>query len=148
MIDVLQNKFGVPINIITNDDLKDFTHLDVNNSAAFVYEGGVYVNVDKAGMEEPLHEILHLVLATMKSNDSDSYYRIVNSVQYHPMFSEISKSYNGDINADKLEETFVKLLTMTVKSNIKPDELFTEKVFNESIKKSISDLLNLDADLK
>lgn len=147
MIEVLQNKFGIPINIITNDDLKDFAHLNVANSAAFVYEGGVYVNVDKAGMEEPLHEILHLVLATMKSTEPDSYYQIVNSVQYHPMFDEISKSYSGDVNTDKLEETFVKLLTMTVKNNIKPDELFTEQSFNEAIKKGISNLLDLTSRL-
>lgn len=70
--------------------------------------GEIYINIDKASIEkeEPLHELLHLVLATMKANNSTTYYKLVNSVQYHPLFKLVSKNYN-EINTELLEkETF------------------------------------------
>lgn len=147
LIKLLQDKFKVEINTITNKELKNFKNLGVENSAAFVYEGGLYVNLDKASIEEPLHEILHLVLATMKSNNPDIYYNLINSVQYHPQFQETAKLYSDEINSDILEETFVKLLSKTFRSNILKDGVFSSETFNKALKNSISSLFLLEKTL-
>jgi len=146
MIQLLESKYNTKINIINNEDLSNFPELenvDKSSIRAFISEGGIYVNIDKCNIEEPLHEILHLVLETMKSQNPDQYYKLINSIQNHDMFREVSQTYN-DINSNMLEETFIKILTGTVRKSIKESGLFTEESFNTSIKTAISELLLLE----
>lgn len=147
IINLVSKQFGVTINTIYNEDLPKFVGLGVENSAAFVYEKGIYVNLDKASIEEPLHEVLHLVLGTMKVNDSDTYYRLINSVQYHPEYKNIAQNYQGNINSDILEEIFVKALSQTFRKNILKDGVYSSELFNSAIKKSVSDMLMLEKSL-
>jgi hypothetical protein len=140
--DVIRNKYNVPVTILHNNDLAQFKNPDVYKSAAFSTPEGIYINIDKASIAEPLHEVLHLVLATMKASDPTTYYRLVNSVQYHPLFDEVSAAYD-EINTEKLEETFVQLLSRTFRHNIIKEGVYDEPAFNRAVKASISDLLEL-----
>lgn len=140
----LANKFGVNINIISNLELQEMGL--TNTTAAFVTKDEIYVNIDIANIADPLHEVLHLVLATLKASDPDNYYRIVNSVQNHPMFNSIAKIYN-EINTELLEETFIKLFTLTFRKNILKEGVFSNEVFDSSIKKAIAGMLDLQESL-
>lgn len=142
----LTNKYGVVVNKIDNSNIKDFPDLDIKNSSAFVYKGEIFINLDKASIEEPLHELLHLVLMTMKSNDAERYYTIIQSIEDHPQFNEIAKAYEGNVNAELLEEAFVKLLSQTFREKIISQGIFTDNTFNNAITESITELLNLTAD--
>ena len=142
----LADKFGVRINIIRNSDVAQFGDPTLFKAAAFVTKNEIYVNIDKASIAEPLHEMLHLVMATLKNNDSETYYRIVNSVQYHPMFKKVAGLYL-EINTELLEETFIKLFTLTFRNNVLKAGIFNEEEFNKAIKNSIQDMLNLEESL-
>lgn len=143
----LAEKFGVKINIVHSSELHQFNDPKVYKAAAFVDKDNIYVNIDKASIAEPLHELLHLVLATMKANNPDDYYLLVNSVQNHPEFNIVSRLYN-DINTEMLEETFVKLFSMTFRKNVLRSGIFNTEVFNDSIKKTISEMLDLEQSLE
>ena len=145
--DIIKTKYGLNINYISNIDLKDFKGLDVANSAAFLLNGEIYINMDKASIEEPVHEFLHIILANLKASNADSYYILVNSIENHPYFNKISRTYSGDINIEQLEETFIKILTETFKNNLPQEEFINDEVFEESMKKSLSELLVLNADI-
>jgi hypothetical protein len=43
---------------------------------AFIYNGSIYINVDKGGIESPIHEYMHIICSVMKydSKYSDKYY--------------------------------------------------------------------------
>ena len=143
----LQEKFNVKINLITNKDLKSFNRPDVYSARAFTNGKEVYVNIDKASIAEPLHELLHLVMATMKATDPDTYYSLVNSVQYHDSFQKIAKSYE-DINTELLEEAFVQLFSKTFRKNILKSGIFNENIFHKAIRNSVRDMLDLEKSLE
>jgi hypothetical protein len=142
----LKDKYGVNINLVHNSELGQFNDPEVYKSSAFVIDNEIYVNIDRASIAEPLHEMLHLVFATMKANNPDTYYRLINSVQYHPMFKEVSKIYN-DINSEVLEETFIQLFTKTFRKNIKKEGIFTQEVFGNSIRETVANLLDLSENI-
>lgn len=143
---LIKEKYGVDVNLLHNSEIAEFGNPELFNSAAFVQNGQIYINIDKASIAEPLHELLHLVLASMKANDSANYYRIINAVQYHPMFKQVSKQYS-DINSEVLEETFIKLFTKTFRKNVKREGVFNQDVFNRSIKQTVQDMLDLSEPL-
>lgn len=146
LADVLQNKYNTPIKIIHNYNLAEFNNPNVYKSSAFATPDSIYINIDKASIAEPLHEVLHLVLATMKATDPDTYYKLVNSVQYHPLFDEVTKAYD-EINTERLEETFITLLSQTFRRNILKEGVYNESSFNRAMKQSISDLMDLSKSL-
>lgn len=147
MVNLLKNKFGVEINIIHNEDLKQFNDPEVNDSSAFVTKNGIFVNIDRASIEEPLHELLHLVLATMKNSNPDKYYALVGAVQNHPLFTKVLANYN-EINTELLEETFIRLLSKTFRKNILKQGVFDEYNFNDAIRNSIMELMDLTKTLE
>ena len=147
LVDFIKSKYGVKVNIIHNKDLSKFNDPKVYQSAAFAARDGIYINIDKASIEEPLHELLHLVLATMKGRNPNTYYQLVNSVQSHPMFKQVSAIYGDQINTEQLEETFVKLLSSTFRRNILKEGVFNDTTFSVAIKESIKELMDLSKDL-
>ncbi len=140
----LSEKFNIKINLIKNSDLERFNNPKVYQASSFTTFDEIYINLDKARITDPLHELLHVILATMKARNSDMYYRIINSVQYHPIFKEVAGNM---INAEALEESFIKLFTLTFNKNIKSDGIFSDDGFNTTIKDTISDMLNLEENL-
>lgn len=143
MSNFLENKYGIKINYIGNENIKDFPDINISTAAAFIYNGEIYININKASIEEPLHELLHLVLITLKNSDSDTYYTLVNSIKDHPNFSKISKLYSDDINTEQLEEVFVKLISATFRKNILSSGIFNDETFANAINSAISELLAL-----
>lgn len=147
MVNLLQEKFNIKINIIHNSELSNFQDVpEINKIRAFVKNGEYFVNVDKADIMEPLHEILHVVLASMKYSDFDNYMKLVESVEKHPLFKEVLSNYQ-EINSDVLEETFIRLFTDTVRKNILISPIFTEEVFENSIRKAITNMFDLQISL-
>lgn len=134
MVGLLEDKFGVKINLVGSDIL-GLLRAEIRN-------GELFVNVDLASIEEPLHELLHLVLASMKATDYESYRLLVSGAQKHPLFEEVSKVYI-ESNLDRSEETFIRLLTDTVRNKIIIEGIFTEEIFDKSVKEAISNLLEL-----
>lgn len=143
----LSNQYDIKTNIIDNKDLSKFAGLDVEESAAFIYNGEIYINTDLASIEEPLHELLHLVLMTLKHKDPNTYYTLVNSISTHPMFKYVAEVYSGEIMTEKLEETFVKLISQTFRKKIMVDGILNTDTFNDAVNSSISELLQLSGDI-
>jgi hypothetical protein len=138
MIMILQDKYNVKVNMVTSKEL-GFTRAEVRN-------GELYINVDTASIEEPLHELLHMVLASMKASNYDNYVNLIQGVRKHPLFKEVSEVYN-ESNLDRLEETFIRLLTQTVRNEILIEGVFSEEIFDKAVKQGITNLLELRDDL-
>lgn len=148
MASLLESKFGVKINFIHNSELDQFSDIEnINQVRAFVRNGEYFVNIDKADIAEPLHELLHMVLASMKYSDFDNYMTLVESISNHPLYNQITENYQ-EINSDILEETFVTLFSESVRRNILLEGVFTEEVFMNSIKKGIVEMFDLNNDLQ
>lgn len=147
MSNLLQDKFNIKINFIHDSELNNFQDVpEINKARAFVKNGEYYINIDKASIAEPLHELLHMVLASMKYSDFDNYMRLVESVENHPLYNDIIQNYE-EINSDVLEETFITLFTETVRKNILASGVFTEDSFEESVKNAITQMFDLGVSL-
>ena len=134
------NRIKVPIKTITDSELeamhetgdgeiqfngnRDWTM--TQQAKAFIYNGSIYINVDKGGIESPIHEYMHIICSVMKydSKYSDKYYEWINTVWSNPMYSglrnQIMKKYeatgeNGvyyiKSGSDLKEELFVEVMS-------------------------------------
>ena len=55
--------YGINIQYIDNSDLIE--DVDVNTAKAFIKNGTIYINVDNATIDSPVHEMLHLFIGSI-----------------------------------------------------------------------------------
>lgn len=77
----LAKLYGIKMIPITTKDLmseewKDKV-LDAKNVNAFVYEGNIYINTDKARIDSPLHEMMHIFLGSMRYSNPELYSQLI-----------------------------------------------------------------------
>ena len=143
----LMDTYGIKVNYLTNKEMVELIGSS-NYASAFVYQGEVYINIDKASIADPLHEFLHLVLMTMKASNPDTYYKLISSIEGHKNYSMYEVMYSGEIQANKNEEIFAKILSETFRESIIKKGIFNEDIFNEAFNNSIKDLLQLNKSLE
>ena len=138
MSSFLEHKFGINFNFISDSEAN-------STDKAYVLNGEYFINSDRASIEEPLHELLHVVLASMKYSNPEQYRKLVESVEDHPLFKQVSSNYQ-ETNLDRLEETFIRLFTQSVRHEINIEGVFSEKSFEDSVKTAINNMFALQMD--
>lgn len=142
--ELLKSKYKININFVSAEEMSE---MDVDpETRAAVINGEYFINTDKATIAEPLHEFLHMVLASMKFSNYDMYRDLISSVANHPLFNQVSKVY-GDTSFDNLEETFIRLFSDTVSNKIAEDGVFTEDSFDSAIREGVKSMLALQGDM-
>lgn len=81
------------------------------NPSGFVYKGGVYLNVSYfndmgSAFSVAMHEIAHLILASMKFTNSTRYYSLLKTIQNDPEYNRIAQLYPDSVGSDLDEEVF------------------------------------------
>lgn len=80
---------------------------DAKTTNAFIYNGDIYINVDNARIDSPLHEMLHLILGSMKFSDPKLYTDLVSSMETIPNYNNRAITYKDRTRSDINEELFV-----------------------------------------
>ena len=109
----LQKYYGISIIPITTQQLsKDpqFQDLPIFQAEAFIFNGNIYVNTDKATVDAPIHEQLHLFLGSIRYNHPTLYFQLVSSTESIPDFQSRIKHYPNRAMSDIQEEIFVEEL--------------------------------------
>lgn len=76
---------------------------------AFVYQGQIYINVDRASIDDHLHELLHILLGSTAMQDPDLYMAILGALDQDIDYVEQQAiNYPGRSRQDLLEELLVK----------------------------------------
>ena len=95
-----------------NQEFKD--NPDLLTHPAFIKNGIIYVNENKADVTDVLHEYTHLILAAIKINEkyNSLYYKLMGEIRNHPNYNRIAEPYKkiGLIGTDLDEEVLVKVL--------------------------------------
>lgn len=149
---VLQNKFGIIMNMITSSELLEkFPDIDANTTKAFVRDGQIFINTTIAESTDPLHEFTHLILGVLKSNKDlrrnyEQLMQIVSNTEAgKSKMQKLRDTYEGISEIDLAEEAFVDLFSRYVMGELKPgfEQLFqtvdkymkdaTKIVFNNPI---------------
>jgi hypothetical protein len=64
----MRKYYGINIIPVTSND--DFPpELNVSQAKAFIYNGNIYLNIDNATIDSPIHEMLHILLGSMSRNN-------------------------------------------------------------------------------
>jgi hypothetical protein len=98
--------------------LKQTGH-DYSSVRAFVKDGEVFINTDKASISDVVHEYGHIFLHTLKYDNPELYSNIVASAKTHPLYDTIARRYSHlNQESDVNEEVFVTLLGEYMKGSL------------------------------
>lgn len=112
-LDRLQKYYGISMIPITTQQLSEdpqFQNLPIFQAEAFIFNGNIYINTDKATIDAPIHEQLHLFLGSIRYNHPNLYFQLVSSVENLPDFQNRIKQYPNRTMSDIQEEIFVEEL--------------------------------------
>lgn len=107
----LSKLYGVDIVPITNYEIQQDKELskivDAESSKGFIYNNQIYINLDNATMDTPIHELLHIMFGGMRYQNPELYFTIVQQAEALPEYSRIAKQYPNRTRGDLAEEVFV-----------------------------------------
>ena len=112
-LDKMRECYGINIAYIDNDELID--DVDVNSAKAFIKNGTIYVNVDNATIDSPIHEMLHLFIGSISFSNPQLFQQLMSIVSSLPNIEERIALFGGSRTMnDILEEIFVEELSKFV----------------------------------
>lgn len=106
----LANKHGINLIPITNAELNSEKWKNIPQVAqanAFIYNGDIYINIDKNSVDAPLHEMMHLLVGSMRFTEPKTYQQLIDSIEQMPQFELLAQKYPGRTMNDVKEEIFV-----------------------------------------
>ena len=111
-IDRLAKVMGIQIIPMDTYELDQFIQSKgdipgASTAKGFVYEGNIYINTDVATAETALHEMLHLILGSVKHTDPKLYASVVRKAEKFDSFGKIAKLYPNRMHSDLCEEVFI-----------------------------------------
>lgn len=111
-IDKLSNIYGIPMHATTTQEIQNgpMKNIILDNPSsvrAFIYNGEIYINLDTASIDAPIHELLHLFIGSLRFKNQDLYMQLLQTVQQLPDFMAYFNSYKNRTESDVLEEIFV-----------------------------------------
>ena len=106
----LANDYGITINTVDQSTVLS----GAEQAKAYVHDGQIYLNVDNATVEDPIHELMHIFLGHIKSTEADKYYNIVNSIEQLPNYQELAGKFPYRAKSDVNEEIFVREIAKSV----------------------------------
>lgn len=108
----LAQNFGIQTEFRTTKELKQMGILEQVPEgvgvSAFVLNGNIIVNSDVASVDAPVHELMHVLLGSLKFTQPDLYFNLVQVAQQLSTFGERAALYPHRAQSDVYEEVFVQ----------------------------------------
>lgn len=111
----------VKLNYMDKSDINSLlqtTGHDYNTARAFVLNGEVNINMQKASISDVIHEYAHLFLHTLKYESPDLYNAIITTTISNPLYDKVSQTYAHLSGSDLNEEVFVTVLGEYLKGEL------------------------------
>lgn len=128
------------VNDVELNEIRKTTGFNYTDTRAFIMNGEVNINMDKASISDVIHEYAHLFLHSLKYDNYDLYQNLISVTNNNPIFEKVRKTYLHLENEDLQEEVFVTVLGEYLRNEIKD-----EKLVNDS-KESIDNFSNYIAE--
>ena len=111
IVDRLSNLYGIDIIPITNEEIQQDSNLskviDAESAKGFIYNNQIYVNLDNATLDTPIHELLHIMFGGMRYQNPELYFNIISQAEQLPNYNQIIKQYPNRTRGDLAEEVFI-----------------------------------------
>lgn len=110
-LDRLRTLYGVNI-ISTNDaelNSESFKSLpqECRLAKGFIYKGNVYINTDKASVDTPIHEFMHLLIGSLRFSNTSIYQSLLDSIELLPDYQAQALKHPNRSRNDVNEEILV-----------------------------------------
>lgn len=120
VIENINSTYNNIINVIDDAKIQELVDSENLNSTladsfsragAFIWNGKIYVNINRADISSPLHELMHLIMGAMRSKNYSLYSSLLDKVATLPEFNERFRNIltNRTLN-DAKEEAFVEFI--------------------------------------
>lgn len=110
-LDKMAKTMGIGIKHMTIETMKKEGILDkvpdANQAHAFVYNGDIYINTDLTSTDAKIHELMHILLGSMRFKNPELYSELIESVQNLPNLQDYAIKYPNRTQSDLFEEIFV-----------------------------------------
>ena len=138
---------GKNIHIYTNAEIDEqfkgdeyaYLRKTFKNSGAFIYNGNIYINEDKAKVTSPIHELMHLFMGVLRTTNPESYQKLLDIVVSNNNTDIKTYLYNRTLN-DAKEEVFVEHMAQRLSGIFKLSNLEFRNMLNDTT--ADQDLLN------
>lgn len=111
----LASLYGITFNEITDAELnsEEWSNLipDAQSVNAFVYNGQIYINMDRANLDAPIHEMFHILVGSMRFENPTLYTNLISSVENLYNYSALAEQYPNRSRNDVNEEIFITELS-------------------------------------
>ena len=151
----LTSLYGIKFHNITIDDLQNDPKfkdvIDAKHTNAFILNGDIYINMDVADIDAPIHEMTHMILGSVKYQNPQLYNELVSISEQLPMYNELSKNYQGRTRSDLNEEIFVTEFAIFISGKQSIIEQLPEFIQEEilyNIKRLLDSMLMGDISVK
>lgn len=108
----LANLYGIKINTVTDAELSMDRWNQLipqdRNVNAFIHNGEIYINTDKASPDSFIHEMLHLLVGSMRFTNPQLYIELIQQAESFPSYNQLLQDYNGKSRNDANEEIFIQ----------------------------------------
>lgn len=155
MVKILGNKANVPIKVVDKFELEQlFGDDNVNvlaNQKGFIKNGIVYINLEEATLDTPIHELAHIICAGMKyslnSTVRSAYYTLLKQVDDESLLPYLDdfdeNDYTNKHLSDIREEKLVRILSAHLKGAFAKEwsGLFTEEISPNDLSSAIAKTL-------
>lgn len=107
----MEKLYGIKFHLFNDSDIKDMDELNgvnVSDKNAFILNGDIYINLDNASIDAPIHEMMHMMLGELKFNNPQLYNKLVESASMIPNYRYIRQTmFANMMEHDAMEEIFV-----------------------------------------
>ena len=108
----LASLYGIKFNDITDAELNSEKWKsiipDINSVNAFVYNGQIYINIDKANLDAPIHEMMHILVGSIRFQNPKLYTELISLAEQFPNYSKLIQKFPGRTRNDVNEEVFIE----------------------------------------
>jgi len=147
----------VKLNYVEQADVNDLFNsmgYDYTNTRAFILNGEVNINLDRASVSDVVHEYAHLFLHSLKYESPEMYAAIISTATSHPLYTKVARDYAHLTSQEDLdEEVFVTILGEYLADSLKErdKDWITERKevfdnFSEFTKTKLEQLLGKPVD--
>lgn len=150
-LEKLADSFGIQTIFKTTKELRKEGILDRVPEgvyvSAFILDGNIIVNSDVASVDAPVHELMHVLMGSIKYTQPDLYYSLVETAQQLPSYEQRAAIYphrsQSDINEEVFVEEYAKFLSGVQNdfTNLDPEVIYQ---LNYEMSRTLDTILNGD----
>lgn len=147
----LARGYGIQTAFMTTSELQKQGILDqVPEGAlvsAFIVDGNIVINSDVASVDAPIHELMHVLMGSIKFTQPDLYYQLIQSSRDLPSYDKRARLYSHRSQSDVDEEVFVEEYSRFLSGlnsefqNLDPEIIYQ---LNYEISRTLDTILNGD----